>query len=564
MVHAPARLAPNLARLAGRVIRSLSGSQPRDYRRGFYVLAVVLGALFLWIVGQGPAVQTVYGHDDLGFLDTAWKVRHGVLPHTDYHSALGALNPWIFAAGIALLGPTAAVLPFCITLVAVALGCLAWRVARERLSAGLALGFALTQAVVAMATCVLRSPWTLQSYAGYYNRQGYALVSILMLGLFLPLRPRDHPARGERRDGLTAGAILGVLLFLKVSYLLAGGAMCLAALGCERRFTRRWWWNLLLGFSVTALACLPLIRFDVLAMLRDLRMAAGARSENPYFPITAGSFLNGLWGSYVEILLLTAAQLLLRARSAPGEAGRREGGPSWASFATVTGVSVFLALTNMWGIYSEMPLLASWAFVLLGSARREVAEPAREPRVNDRSRLVSGVLLGGLWVFTFGNDALSLAGAASPWPLAWQERALSEAPLFDSASLKSLRIVKWARVRPPLPVPYAEKVNDGLRILRQLGGTHRVECMDFNNPFPFALQWPATHGGIWCWHVDFSFSEKFHPAPAEAFGDADVLMVPKYPGEVVSFPVMARLYGPYISAHFKLRAETAQWFVFQR
>ena len=211
----------------------LTAADPGDYRRGCYVfigfLVVVAGLLNL----RGPCLQLAYGHDSIGFLNSAWKVRCGVWPHADYHSALGALNPWMLAAGMWLLGPTADVLPFCYSLFGAALGLLAFAVARPRLPAAVAVLFAGTQTLVAIAPHLLRFEWTAATYDGCYNRQGYALVSILMLLLFLP--PRPGQPRREARDGRIAGAILGVTLFLKISYFLVGGGLCALAFVCARR-----------------------------------------------------------------------------------------------------------------------------------------------------------------------------------------------------------------------------------------------------------------------------------------------------------------------------------------
>lgn len=553
---------------SGTPLRWLLTTQPRAYRLTSYVVVAVLVALFVLLASQGTSLQVVYGHDMPGFLESAWRVRNGVLPHADYHSAIGALNPWILAAGMWTLGPTAAVLPFCITLVGVILGLLAWSVASRRLPAVPAAIFALTQAVVAMATAPLRCLWYDQGYASYYNRQSYALLSILLLGLFLPSRQSADPAKAARRDGWTLGGILGVLFFLKISYFVAGGALCAVAFLFGRRLSRPLLTGVLLGFGLVAAACLPLIRFDVLAMLRDLRLASAARSENIYFPISFGSWLANLPTLWIEAALLATAQMLLRPRAifrqrdpSPGEA------PTWLEFAAVAAVEGFILMTNMWSPHGDAPLLTSWFFVLIGAAQNRAI--TKEADLSTRTPITAHLpvlycLAGILWIFSFGNAALSVAWSALPWQTDWKKFELAQAPLFDSDSLADLRIVQSGRVRPPLPVSYAEKVNDGLQALRRLGGVHRVECVDFNNPFPFALQWPTAHGGMWCWHNNFSFSQNHHPAPAEAFGDADVLMVPIFPGELDSFPVMAQVYGPYIQTHFHPVARTAQWVVMRQ
>ena len=560
----------------------------RDYRFGFYALALCLAALVLLLNLRGPCLQTHTGHDSIGFLNGAWKVRCGVLPHADYRSALGALNPSLLAAGMWVLGPTDAVLPFCISLVAVAVGVLSFVVARPRLPALPALAFALTQTVVAGAPHLLRYPWDAATYDGYYNRQGYALLSVLLLLLLLP--PGSGPARRERRDGLLAGGLLGVLLFLKISYFMAGGGLCALAFLFVRRSNLFWCVHVLAGWTVVFVACLPLIRFDVLALWHDLRMAAEVRAENRELAGQLGHFLAWRSNGWVEISLLGVTSLLLSPpllfrrrpgvapaavlalwrREVPGSTHAQDPVPSWTEFVGVVAVSTFVCLTNASvDAASETPLLTSWLFVLLGALLRD---PVRLRPGGAVLRMLGAtprlVAFCGfacvLWIYTMGGSLRCLVWSVSPWPTAWQQEALILSPPFEADSLQGLRMMLWAGEEHSLPLCYSQKVNDGLRLLRALGGTHRVEAFDFTNPFPFALQWPAAHGGAWCWHVGYSFDEAHHPSPEEAFGDADLLMVPRYPGHLASFLAMERVYGSYVLTHFKQICQSGQWVVLRR
>ena len=116
----------------------------------------------------------------------------------------------------------------------------------------------------------------------------------------------------------------------------------------------------------------------------------------------------------------------------------------------------------------------------------------------------------------------------------------------------------------PENTTYVEKVNDGLRMLRKLGGVHRVAALDYVNPFPFALQWPALRGNLWAWQLGFTFCDTACPTPEQAFGDADVLMVPTYPGEKPGFSAMLRIYGGYIKEHFEIGDKSDQWHLLLR
>ena len=101
-------------------------------------------------------------------------------------------------------------------------------------------------------------------------------------------------------------------------------------------------------------------------------------------------------------------------------------------------------------------------------------------------------------------------------------------------------------------------------MLRRLGGVRRVGTLDFNNPFPFALLWPPPRGDFWAWHNENSFSASVHPTPADAFGDAEVMMVPKFAGHADSCRMLKILYGGYIQQQFTLTMESDQWLLYSR
>lgn len=539
----------------------LTASAATDYHRAFYTTLLVLAGLFALVCAHGPCLQLAWSHDDIVFLDNAWKVRQGVLPHADFPSGLGALPSWIFAVGLILLGPTAAVLPVCDAAVAFGVGLLGWSVARRRLPAWPASFFALTQALLAVTPHLLRDTWLAATYAGNYNRQGYALLSILLLAMFLP-ETGDDRARDDRRTGRVAGALLGVLFFLKISYCLAGVGLCAVAMPCARRGTWTLGKNLAAASAVVFLLGLPLLRFDLPALLRDLHMASAARAGGaPGAVFTLGRFLSEWPAMWVESTLLAAMQLTLR----PPWLRRRVGGgastPAWTELVAVTGAAMFIYLTNAPAKFlAETPLLASWLFVLVAAA-------LRRPMVDTpRWRLpVLGGAAGALWTFTFGPGLVCLVWSISPVATDLRRAGLAGAPVFESAALADLRIYgNGGEEALPEKMTYAEKVNDGLRLLRKLGGPHRVAAVDYANPFPFALGWPALRGNLWCWHLHFSFSEAACPTPEQAFGDADVLMIPKYPGEAAGYAAMFRLYGPYIKAHFKPSDRSNQWIVLHR
>ena len=299
--------------LTDRLERGLVAASPRSYRWAFRTVAAVLVAFFGLIVARGPVLQLRYGHDDTGFLSFAWRIRNGIFPNADYHIALGLLHGWVHAAGMWLLGPTGAVLPFCNGVVGVGVGWLAWTVAARRLSAVPAAIFAFTQAVVALSPHLMRFEWYASTYDCYYNRQCFAILSVVMLGAFLPLIEPQDP-RTRRWDDRALGALVGALFFLKINFFLAAAGFCVLGALPARQPRRLASWNLLAALAVTILLCLPLIRFDVPAMFADLRFAARIKAGSPENALTVAKISSWLWDAHFEITLLAGAQVAARRR----------------------------------------------------------------------------------------------------------------------------------------------------------------------------------------------------------------------------------------------------------
>ena len=84
--------------------------------------------------------------------------------------------------------------------------------------------------------------------------------------------------RDEWIGGISTGAALSLTFFLKASYFLVGAVVIAVLSLLLWRLARQRILGIVLGFSAVSLCLLAYLRFDVAAMLGDLRMAAGARA----------------------------------------------------------------------------------------------------------------------------------------------------------------------------------------------------------------------------------------------------------------------------------------------
>ena len=125
------------------------------------------------------------------------------------------------------------------------------------------------------------------SHAMIYNRYGYALVGLILLESFTAVLK----ARGNKCDewigGISTGAALSLTLFLKASYFLVAVVLIGVISLSRRRVARQRILGIILGFFFVSVCMLAYLRFDVAAVLRDLRMAAGARAGKltPVVPV---------------------------------------------------------------------------------------------------------------------------------------------------------------------------------------------------------------------------------------------------------------------------------------
>src|SRR4051794_10739897 len=175
---------------------------------------LTIAALLLIISGislrTGIVPMRSYVHDMVFFADNAWRVLWGQRPHVDYSSGLGPVTYLISALGIKLAGGNLNGLGYGNALAGVAIGIWAYVLLVRRVSGVLAVAGAGMLCLLALAPVQLGESFRLSTIAMSYNRQGYAMLGLLIIESF-PLR-EDEPARGLG-GAFSTGALCGILLF---------------------------------------------------------------------------------------------------------------------------------------------------------------------------------------------------------------------------------------------------------------------------------------------------------------------------------------------------------------
>src|SRR6185369_5996141 len=107
------------------------------------------------------------------------------------------------------------------------------------------------------------------SYAMQYNRLGYVLLAIVLLELY-----STQPADGM--SGISTGIATALTLFLKISFFFPAILLIVASYALAGK-SRKHFLAVLLGFGLVCVPMLAYLQWDLLAMCRDIGMAAMAR-----------------------------------------------------------------------------------------------------------------------------------------------------------------------------------------------------------------------------------------------------------------------------------------------
>lgn len=493
----------------------------------FYAVAALLVA-FTVLMGAVP--QHAYSLDIFNPLDGAWRIEQGQLPFVNFYTIYGPLVylvPWL---GVWLAGATADAFAIgnglsCVPVVLF----VGWFIVRaQRNITVLLVGLYLV--MVWLSPVPLHHFYYGSSYAESYNRHSY----VLLMMIFLWMRELDPARRISTLVGV--GSLLGLLLFFKVSYFVAG-VFLVAGLWAgpktkERLRDLSW---ICAGLTVVVAlfsGWLGLIGME--EMVRDYAYAAGSRSQ--------GLFVHGgqLLRSEFPILMMIAALGIVEFMQRGGESALvRE--LKWMGVAFGTGL-----LAELGGFpetqFPEVPIV-SVAFALLMEQMRGLQSVSMMPAWRRY-----GVPVALLLPMTFSMVNMSLALAF---------------PLTDLPK-RSVRLLAPSLVAFQLQDDYdkaAPSLNDGLALVARHPElrNQRFGAICFTDPFLYCLRLrPSEHLPVY-FNPGINMSERFHPSADSIFEGCDVIVIP-VKKEILA-EVLTRMpdYQTYIDEHFHELDRTERW-----
>lgn len=496
---------------------------------GLLILGACFARTYIGLWGM-----RMYAQDAFTMLDGAWRILNGQRPHVDFYTGLGPVSYLIAAAGVIVARGNADGLAYGQALFACLAGWWAYRLSVRRVR-GLG-ALLLGAAVVLMAivpTTIGDTPAGITP-ATTYNRYGYALVALLMLEACMPLRPsplRPATKDDEFRGGLSTGLILGVLLFLKVSFFM-GAVFLLGALTPLRQQRRERWRGIGAAFGLVVLAFAVYLRFDLAAMYGDLRTVAHAKH------VTTGTYL-------VKDIIVSAMPFLLFVLLLAQSAGSRwERNAVRIAGLCVCATGFFLMMTS-WQFFG-LPLDAIMALLLVERAIPESPDPlpASAPRL---LALLFGIFFAVAYI-TPEIEGLNYG----------IRQKMLRTP---HTSFTALHLAGFSST---VERDLVEYINEGCDLLNQ----HRlpsdsVAALNFTNPFSFGLGMKPRVGGTTWLQYGTDFDDA-GPSPERVFQGASLVMLPKLFSDSTLPGTIPRIYEPFLKQHYVLEAESLNWWLYRR
>jgi hypothetical protein len=316
--------------------------------------------------------------------------------------------------------------------------------------------------------------------------------------------------------------------------------------------------GVVLGFLIVAFFFAAYIRFDLAAMFHDLQMAAASRSHD------ASQSDRTLWPVFEKTnLLLVLLLAVLNYLDEKVHGPSRMGTLLVLVGCMVFGADVLIRATNHQT--RTLPLTAVFALILANcftARRRRIPWPAARASVAGFVAVL--VLASMLFLPLFASDMTGIAyGALQKARPSHPE----EAGRFTEPRLAPLLLYDndLSGLASSNGRPYTNAVNDGIALLRKFSPANEtIFTFDMSNPFPYALgrKPPAGASLGLTWG---KLQDKYTPSADAFFGQADIVMVPKHPGQIGEyFDVPYRVYEPALQQRFSLVAESDWWLLYRR
>lgn len=553
--------------MIGDRLQKLGGGVASPRREKWLVggtLSLLAAVMLLVLLLPGATYIGNYIHDILIFYDGADRIIDGQVPNRDFHTPLGPLAFLLPALGLSLTGTAGGMFPAATAIFTAMLLPLLVYVCLSRLPPLYAIGFGAFVLLITVAPLNVGDRFDSTSYAMFYNRFGWVLLSCLVLfGL-----PRK-PGLGSRLlDLLVVGALLLAMFYLKISYAAVGIVFTIGLIFLSP--LKRTAAGALLFFAAAVMA-VELLWNGTGAYIADIRRAGavsgalggGATSiflevlENIagcflFFLLLCLAFLRGVeWRTFLLILYIGAAGLLIINQNAQA-----------AGIITFLPAGILCCLAPVKNEKREREWIWAAAPLLLAVFAVPLATMSAIALLYQS---MMSAKTGGEGLYEANFDGLSAREGhleTTEPPL----DALRAAYRSGVADIAMLHVARSAALRQTLgQAEYLQTVGDGVELLRSAspeGGA--IFVFDMANPFNAALG-RNSPTGIDAWnHLGRTFTKNVHRPAEVMFRNVELVMDPKAPANLGTKKGLQEVYGSYVSTHFKKVGESTYWRLWKR
>jgi hypothetical protein len=562
-----------MTKIINKVAEFLGSTSPRAWK--FCMIAVICFAasvLACMLAIKTSYVVNIFPPDYLFLCDAGWRVLCGQIAHNDFYCPLGASIPYLLAFGLRVF-PSINVFVIANLLVYFPFALLLYFVAKDRVPA-----FWLLILEVFLGACIvtprpLGYPLGSLSPAMFFNRWGEAIFALLVVTLFFsPYRPLK--SLKQLSESFLTGVLIALLLFIKISYF----DMAVVALAWHTFINRPDWRRLgctAIGFTLILMVFAVLgIHFS--DMYADLCRLTTSQNKDfrtlqivmKLLGICPKGFYSGTdlgCEGVLTYLEVTAVLLFAAMKIQPPGTNRLK--------IAVTSLCIFVC---GWAFYTVnfqigdavvTTLAPIFLFHYIWRSRRQQVQAtagltpelstgeALEP--TDKSLRSSGLMVAG-WILAFSlaliitaKDLITLSYVA--------QNAIKQEPIPTTHRISSDKVgdTDW-------PESYANYINSALSLLRATNSAKaKIFAVDYVNPYPFLLgALPPRGNPLYWWCTgSYTFTAANHLPAEKIFEDVDVVLLPKATNEYdyAATPEMKRIYGQYLGAHFKRKADNDIW-----
>jgi hypothetical protein len=506
----------------------------------------------------GAVPTRVFGHDIFIPLDAGWRIINGQRPHLDFVSGWGPV--WFLVEGLGLKVSRYSVdgIGYANAIMACLVGTWCFFLGKDRLASipRIGLGWYLAALVAAPYPLGITPLWP--SHAMAYNRYGYALLGLILLECLSRVHDSQESSEAGWTGGFSTGVALSLALFLKASYFFVAVVLIgVLALLLGRLVLRRLI-AIVVGFLLVSTSILAYLRFDVTAVLGDLRMA-GASRAGALDARTLISKASTQWPTLLVMMIFVLATTSLSGNWLPSR---------WRDLRLgCIGALIVLADIGLMSTNAQprgFPLCAVFAVLVINEIFWQRLPLTPTQAQSSRSPFAVALGLGALlFVPQFMSDIVGVAYGV------WSKEKLrngTEAIQFTSPDLKDLHLYDFSSTPQSNGTFFVDYVNDGVALLQsQTRPDETIISIDMTNPFSYALQRRPARAGIESPTYHFNIDDDHRPSDDRFFGDADIVMVPKRPAlDAYYFLDFYRAYEPGLKQRYYLAAESPLWWMYRR